>query len=215
MKSWIAALPAAAALVLMTGTAHAADEQYAKIARVYNTYCVQCHGINRDGKVQLIGVLPGAWYSGGRGIAPSAITFLTGDRLCIVNGEALQDFSPDGDNLISTDSGGQIYGKTVLLHDGEMLGELVDFRFNLGDGRITDLNEFARLGAVRVKFLGGEPLLREDVDALISETKRLGMRAAMVTNGFLVPQRFATIQKLDELVISLDGSEATHDRQRG
>lgn len=49
MKSWIAALPAAAALVLMTGTAHAADEQYAKIARVYNTYCVQCHGINRDG----------------------------------------------------------------------------------------------------------------------------------------------------------------------
>ena len=74
---------------------------------------------------------------------------------------------------------------------------------------------FARLGTVRVKFLGGEPLLRDDIDALIVETRRLGMRAAMVTNGFLVPQKFETVRKLDELVISLDGSEATHDGQRG
>jgi MoaA/NifB/PqqE/SkfB family radical SAM enzyme len=77
------------------------------------------------------------------------------------------------------------------------------------------LAEFARLGTVRVKFLGGEPLLRDDIDALIVETRRLGMRAAMVTNGFLVPQKFDSIRKLDELVISIDGSEATHDRQRG
>ena len=77
------------------------------------------------------------------------------------------------------------------------------------------LAEFARLGTVRVKFLGGEPLLRDDIDELIGETRRLGMRAAMVTNGFLVPQRFATVRQLDELVISLDGTEATHDHQRG
>jgi MoaA/NifB/PqqE/SkfB family radical SAM enzyme len=77
------------------------------------------------------------------------------------------------------------------------------------------LGEFARLGTVRVKFLGGEPLLRDDIDALVVETRRLGMRAAMVTNGFLVPQKLATVRKLDEVVISLDGSEVTHDRQRG
>jgi MoaA/NifB/PqqE/SkfB family radical SAM enzyme len=77
------------------------------------------------------------------------------------------------------------------------------------------LAEFARLGTVRVKFLGGEPLLRDDIDALVVETRRLGMRAAMVTNGFLVPQKFETIRKLDEVVISIDGREATHDRQRG
>jgi len=96
-------------------------------------------GINREGKVQLIGILPTAWYGGGRGITPGSITFLTDDRLCIANNDALEDFAPDGDVLISTNSGGQIYGKTVLLHDGEMLGELADFRFNLGDGKITDL----------------------------------------------------------------------------
>ena len=77
------------------------------------------------------------------------------------------------------------------------------------------LTEFARLGTVRVKFLGGEPLLHDDIDALIVETRRLGMRAAMVTNGLLVPQKFETVRKLDELVISIDGSEANHDRQRG
>ncbi|MHB1174292.1 MAG: c-type cytochrome [Sulfuriferula sp.] len=30
--------------------AAAADDQYAKAAHVYDTYCVQCHGINRNGK---------------------------------------------------------------------------------------------------------------------------------------------------------------------
>ena len=26
-----------------------ADDQYAQATRLYNTYCVQCHGVNRDG----------------------------------------------------------------------------------------------------------------------------------------------------------------------
>lgn len=77
------------------------------------------------------------------------------------------------------------------------------------------LSEFARLGTVRIKFLGGEPLLREDVGELVHETRRLGMRAAMVTNGFLVPERMDVIRQLSELVISIDGDQAAHDRQRG
>jgi len=77
------------------------------------------------------------------------------------------------------------------------------------------LAEFARLGTVRVKFLGGEPLMRPDIGELIDEVRRLGMRSAMVTNGFLVPQKLDAVRRLDELVISLDGSEEAHDRQRG
>ena len=77
------------------------------------------------------------------------------------------------------------------------------------------LGEFARLGAARIKFLGGEPLLHDDIAALVDETRRLGMRAAMVTNGFLVPQRMDVIRKLDDVVISIDGAEAAHDAQRG
>jgi MoaA/NifB/PqqE/SkfB family radical SAM enzyme len=77
------------------------------------------------------------------------------------------------------------------------------------------LREFARLGAVRIKFLGGEPLLSPDLDALIDEVRALGMRAAMVTNGFLVPKRMDLVRRLDEVVISLDGREHAHDAQRG
>ena len=77
------------------------------------------------------------------------------------------------------------------------------------------LAEFARLGAVRLKFLGGEPLLRDDIGELVTETRRLGMRAAMVTNGFLIVQKFDVIKQLSEVIISIDGREDAHDRQRG
>ncbi len=41
------------------------------------------------------------------------------------------------------------------------------------------------------------------------------MRTAMVTNGFLIPEKFDTVRKMDEIVISIDGAEEAHDRQRG
>ncbi len=37
----------------------------------------------------------------------------------------------------------------------------------------------------------------------------------MVTNGFLIPERFDIVRRLDEVVISIDGDEESHDRQRG
>ena len=77
------------------------------------------------------------------------------------------------------------------------------------------LGEFARLGAVRIKFLGGEPLLVREFDQLVERVRELGMRSAMVTNGFLVPEKIDLVRKLDELVISIDGDEIAHDRQRG
>jgi len=75
--------------------------------------------------------------------------------------------------------------------------------------------EFARLGTVRIKFLGGEPLLRTDIGELVDQVRQVGVRSAMVTNGFLIPEKMDVIRRLDELVISLDGTEAAHDGQRG
>jgi MoaA/NifB/PqqE/SkfB family radical SAM enzyme len=83
------------------------------------------------------------------------------------------------------------------------------------DDHLRVLQEFARLGAARIKFLGGEPLLRADIDRLIGEVRTLGMRAAMVTNGFLVPERMPIMRQVDEIVISIDGREEAHDGQRG
>lgn len=44
-----AALAFATSLAMST-SASAADGQYAKAEHNYNTYCVQCHGVNRNGK---------------------------------------------------------------------------------------------------------------------------------------------------------------------
>jgi MoaA/NifB/PqqE/SkfB family radical SAM enzyme len=77
------------------------------------------------------------------------------------------------------------------------------------------LSEFARLGAVRIKFLGGEPLLHQHLGALVSAAKSQGMRTAVVTNGFLVPQKMDLMKQFDEIIISIDGSEEAHDAQRG
>src|SRR5881394_1848947 len=58
---------------------------------------------------------------------------------------------------------------------------------------LTVLAEFARLGAVRIKFLGGEPLLHRDIGVLVAAAKSHAMRTAIVTNGFLIPSRMDLI----------------------
>ena len=83
------------------------------------------------------------------------------------------------------------------------------------DAHLKVVRELAALGAARIKFLGGEPLLSPHLAPLVDEVRTLGMRAAMVTNGFLVPDRMDLVRRLDEVVISLDGREAAHDGQRG
>jgi MoaA/NifB/PqqE/SkfB family radical SAM enzyme len=80
---------------------------------------------------------------------------------------------------------------------------------------LRTIDEFGRLGAVRIKFLGGEPMLHHDLGQLVDRVKSHGMRAAMVTNGFLIPHRMPLVRKFDEIVISIDGSQPAHDAQRG
>ncbi|MBN2082975.1 PRC-barrel domain-containing protein [bacterium] len=94
--------------------------------------------LTRNGMVELIGVLPTAWYEGGRGIAPAAIASVHIDRICIEDSAALADFAPDGTDTFSL-TGDRLLRKQVLQHDGELLGILTDFSFSLEDGRIIDL----------------------------------------------------------------------------
>lgn len=48
MKRLLIAVASFAALVL--AQAARADDPYAHARQLYNTYCVQCHGVNRNGK---------------------------------------------------------------------------------------------------------------------------------------------------------------------
>lgn len=77
------------------------------------------------------------------------------------------------------------------------------------------LDEVAALGGLRVTILGGEPLLRRDVGALVDHAKALGLAVTLTTNGTLVPRRIGELGGLDTLVVSVDGVGEANDALRG
>ncbi|MFV9676921.1 MAG: radical SAM protein [Methanosarcinales archaeon] len=65
---------------------------------------------------------------------------------------------------------------------------------------------------------GGEPLMREDLFELISYGKDNGLRMVLASNGILLTESVAARLKhsgIDEVIIPIDGTQATHDAIRG
>jgi pyrroloquinoline quinone biosynthesis protein E len=82
---------------------------------------------------------------------------------------------------------------------------------------VTLLDEAAALGLREIHFLGGEPTLRPDLEAMISHARGLGLHTRIITNGMLLPDarlRRLLDAGLHEIMISVDGLEATHNRLR-
>jgi radical SAM protein with 4Fe4S-binding SPASM domain len=80
---------------------------------------------------------------------------------------------------------------------------------------LRDLKSF---GVPAVLFSGGEPLQRPDTLELIAHAQSLGLSCTLSTNGLLIDDK--TADQLAEIGlkyvgISLDGSEARHDKLRG
>lgn len=75
------------------------------------------------------------------------------------------------------------------------------------DEIIKALESLARLGADKVTFAGGEPLLRDDLETFVMKAKELGMYTNVTTNGIsATPQRVRSLAKagLQSLTWSLD-----------
>jgi radical SAM protein with 4Fe4S-binding SPASM domain len=74
------------------------------------------------------------------------------------------------------------------------------------------LGELAAVGARHVAFSGGEPLLRKDLEAVMKEGRRRGLKSySLVTNGSLAgPERVASLRRagLVSVQVSLDGVDA-------
>jgi len=77
------------------------------------------------------------------------------------------------------------------------------------------IDEFSSLGMKRIGFTGGEPLLREDIDSIISYTHKKGITTTLFSNGTLVPGKINKLRHLDLLLLSLDGPPQIHDSVRG
>lgn len=85
-------------------------------------------------------------------------------------------------------------------------------------GRILEvIEEAAGLGLKELHISGGEPTLRHDLEDMIEFAKRLDLHTRIITNGFKLPR--ARLQRLrdcglDDIMVSIDGLEATHNRMR-
>ncbi len=77
------------------------------------------------------------------------------------------------------------------------------------------IDEMAQIRTQRIHFTGGEPLLRDDIEVILSYCKKKGIGAALNSNGSLVSKRIEGLANLDLLSLSLDGPEEIHDAIRG
>ncbi len=82
--------------------------------------------------------------------------------------------------------------------------------------QLTDvINQLCDLGAQVIVPFGGEPLIRKDIGAIIDVIKARNRYCVLYTNGTYLPKRIDDLHGVDQLVISIDGDEETHDSIRG
>jgi radical SAM protein with 4Fe4S-binding SPASM domain len=76
-------------------------------------------------------------------------------------------------------------------------------------GIISILKEAAALGALSVRFTGGEPLLRDDFTDLYLSARRLGLKVMLFTNARLITpdlaRLFARIPPLEKIEVTVYG----------
>jgi radical SAM protein with 4Fe4S-binding SPASM domain len=80
------------------------------------------------------------------------------------------------------------------------------------------VRQMAALGVKEITLIGGEAYLREDWTAIIEAIRANGMQATMTTGGRGISRERAAAAAragLQSASVSIDGSEATHDRLRG
>ena len=77
------------------------------------------------------------------------------------------------------------------------------------------IDQIHAAGCRWINILGGEPLIRDDIEALIDYARARQMFIEITTNGCFVPRRIEALKKVDHLCISLDGDREANDRSRG
>ncbi|KMP11021.1 hypothetical protein UR09_04580 [Candidatus Nitromaritima sp. SCGC AAA799-A02] len=77
------------------------------------------------------------------------------------------------------------------------------------------IEESCKMGAQVIIPFGGEPLIRKDIGEIINLIKKRNRYCILYTNGTYLHQRIDEIKQTDQLVISIDGNENTHDSIRG
>ena len=77
------------------------------------------------------------------------------------------------------------------------------------------IDQSCDLGAQVIVPFGGEPLIRKDIREIINYIKRKERYCVLYTNATYLKNKIDDIREADQLVISMDGDEETHDSIRG
>ena len=73
-----------------------------------------------------------------------------------------------------------------------------------------------QLGVRQVVLTGGEPLLNRELSGILAFFRSLHVRVTLLTSGLLLEKRAPLLAEgVDEIILSLDGPAAVHDRIRG
>ncbi|MDD3905564.1 MAG: radical SAM protein [Candidatus Omnitrophica bacterium] len=80
---------------------------------------------------------------------------------------------------------------------------------------IRMIEELAEIGTNIILLTGGEPTLRNDIDAIMDAVKKSGMTSIFTTNGLNAKNRISAILKADMIRLSVDGYGDVHDAIRG
>ncbi len=83
------------------------------------------------------------------------------------------------------------------------------------DEVLATLDGLKRAGTQYLNYTGGEPLLRDDIGAILAHTADLGFIHSLNTNGAYVPEKIELLRRVSTLTLSLDGDEPVHDAARG
>ncbi len=77
------------------------------------------------------------------------------------------------------------------------------------------VDELYALGTRYIVLLGGEPLLREDVEDIIAYIARKNIILEVITNGYFTRQRLAALKQVSYVCHSIDGNEIDMEKNRG
>jgi MoaA/NifB/PqqE/SkfB family radical SAM enzyme len=77
------------------------------------------------------------------------------------------------------------------------------------------IDELYSLGTRYITILGGEPLIRKDFPEIVDYMARKRIIVETGTNGYFTKARINDLNKLTLVCHSIDGDEASHDKNRG
>jgi len=78
------------------------------------------------------------------------------------------------------------------------------------------VGELRELGVEEILLSGGEPMMHADLWSLCAVLKAMPVRITLLSTGLLLARHAEAVTRwCDEVIVSLDGSEAVHDDIRG